>query len=141
MQALYGHIQQYGLPMTLYSDRHSIFRVNKGDASYDARSQFGRALHSLGIESICANSPQAKGRVERANGVLQDRLLRALRLDGIDSIEAANSWLPPSSNAITRALPSPRSMPRTPTCRIQPATMCGCDRFSLSITRANCRRT
>jgi hypothetical protein len=94
MHALYGHIQQYGLPMTLYSDRHSIFRVNKGDASDDARSQFGRALHSLGIESICANSPQAKGRVERANGVLQDRLLRALRLEGIDSIDAANSWLP-----------------------------------------------
>jgi transposase len=94
MQALYGHIRQHGLPMTLYSDRHSIFRVNKGHASDDAMSQFGRALHSLGIESICANSPQAKGRVERANGVLQDRLLRALRLDGIDSIEAANAWLP-----------------------------------------------
>ena len=94
MQALYGHIQLHGLPMTLYSDRHGIFRVNNGDARDDAVSQFGRALQTLGIDSICANSPQAKGRVERANGVLQDRLLKAMRIEGIDSIEAANAWLP-----------------------------------------------
>jgi hypothetical protein len=94
MQALHGHIRQHGLPMTLYSDRHGIFRVNRGDARDDAVSQFGRALATLGIESICANSPQAKGRVERANGVLQDRLVKALRLAGIASIAAANTWLP-----------------------------------------------
>ena len=94
MQALYGHIQQYGMPMELYSDRHGIFRVNVGQARDDMRSQFGRALATLGIGSICANSPQAKGRVERANGVLQDRLVKALRLAGIASIEAANAWLP-----------------------------------------------
>jgi hypothetical protein len=94
MQTLYDHIRQHGLPMSLYSDRHGIFRVNTGPACDDVRSQFGRALHSLGIESICANSPQAKGRVERANGVLQDRLVKALRLAGIDSIAAANAWLP-----------------------------------------------
>ena len=94
MQTLHGHIRQHGLPMTLYSDRHGIFRVNLGDARDDAVSQFGRALATLGIESICANSPQAKGRVERANGVLQDRLVKALRLAGIDTIEAANAWLP-----------------------------------------------
>src|ERR1700681_1833401 len=94
LQALHGHIRQHGLPMTLYSDRHGIFRINKGDARDDAVSQFGRALATLGIESICANSPQAKGRVERANGVLQDRLLKAMRIEGIDSIDAANAWLP-----------------------------------------------
>lgn len=94
MQTLHGHIQQHGLPMTLYSDRHGIFRVNGGDARDDAVSQFGRALATLGIESICANSPQAKGRVERANGVLQDRLVKALRLAGIDTLAAANAWLP-----------------------------------------------
>lgn len=94
MQALYGHIRQYGLPMELYSDRHGIFRVNIGEARDDMRSQFGRALATLGIGSICANSPQAKGRVERANGVLQDRLLKAMRIEGIDSIDAANAWLP-----------------------------------------------
>lgn len=94
MQVLYGHIQQYGLPMDLYSDRHGIFRVNIGEARDDLRSQFGRALATLGIGSICANSPQAKGRVERANGVLQDRLVKALRIAGIDTIDAANAWLP-----------------------------------------------
>ena len=94
MQTLHGHIRQHGLPMTLYSDRHGIFRVNLGDARDDAVSQFGRALASLGIESLCANSPQAQGRVERANGVLQDRLVKALRLAGIDTLEAANAWLP-----------------------------------------------
>jgi transposase len=94
MQALYGHIQQHGMPMELYSDRHGIFRVNIGEARDDMRSQFGRALATLGIGSICANSPQAKGRVERANGVLQDRLVKAMRLAGIDTIDAANAWLP-----------------------------------------------
>lgn len=94
MQALHGHIREHGLPMALYSDRHGIFRVNNGDARDDAVSQFGRALVTLGIESICANSPQAKGRVERANGVLQDRLLKALRIEGIQAIDHANAWLP-----------------------------------------------
>jgi len=94
MQALHGHIRAHGLPMALYSDRHGIFRVNNGDDRDDAVSQFGRALATLGIDSICANSPQAKGRVERANGVLQDRLLKALRIAGISTIDAANAWLP-----------------------------------------------
>src|SRR6202171_5073349 len=52
------------------------------------------ALATLGIESICANPPQAKVRGERANGVLQDRLLKAMRIAGIDSIDQANAWLP-----------------------------------------------
>lgn len=94
LQALHGHIQQHGLPMALYSDRHGIFRVNLGSARDDRVTHFGRALATLGIDSICANSPQAKGRVERANGILQDRLLKAMRIGGIDSIAAANAWLP-----------------------------------------------
>jgi len=94
MQALHGHILEHGLPMALYSDCHGIFRVNNGENRDDAVSQFGRALVTLGIESICANSPQAKGRVERANGVLQDRLLKALRVAGISTIDEANAWLP-----------------------------------------------
>ena len=57
-------------------------------------TQFGRALTALNIDIICANSPQAKGRVERAFGTLQDRLVKELRLAGISSIEAANTWLP-----------------------------------------------
>jgi len=94
MAALYQHIRAYGLPMALYSDRHGIFRINKGTRQDDLQSQLGRALGQLGIDSICANSPQAKGRVERVNGILQDRLTKAMRLAGIDSIEAANAWLP-----------------------------------------------
>src|SRR3546814_12833488 len=56
-------------------------------------THFGRALEALNIEIICANSPQAKGRVERANGTLQDRLVEAMRLDGISSIAEANTFL------------------------------------------------
>jgi hypothetical protein len=115
MQTLHGHIRQHGLPMTLYSDRHGIFRVNLGDARDDAVSQFGRALDTLGIASIGANSPQAKGRVERANGVLQDRLVKALRLAGIDTIEAANAWLPGFIERHNARFAVPPSMPPTPT--------------------------
>ena len=94
MQALYEHVLAHGLPMALYSDRHGIFRINTGDTRDDHQSQFARALAALGIESICASSPQAKGRVERANGVLQDRLIKAMRLAGIRNIAQANAWLP-----------------------------------------------
>jgi hypothetical protein len=94
MQTLHGHIRQHGLPMALYSDQHGIFRINVGNTRDDHVSQFGRALATLGIESICATSPQAKGRVERANATLQDRLVKAMRLAGIASIDTANAWLP-----------------------------------------------
>ena len=57
-------------------------------------THFGRALETLNIEIICANSPQAKGRVERANGTLQDRLVKAMRLEGISTIAEANAFLP-----------------------------------------------
>ena len=67
--------------------------MNNGEGG-DRVTQFGRALTALNIDIICANSPQAKGRVERAFGTLQDRLVKELRLAGISSIEAANAWLP-----------------------------------------------
>jgi hypothetical protein len=74
---------------------HGVFRVNKKDAvGGDGMTQFGRALHALNIDIICANSSQAKGRVERANGTLQDRLVKEMRLSGIDTIEAGNAFLP-----------------------------------------------
>lgn len=96
MSLLEEHIVNHGLPAALYSDRHSIFQVNKGDKKdvSDAQTQFARALEQLGIEGIQANSPQAKGRVERANQTLQDRLVKEMRLLGISSQEAANAWLP-----------------------------------------------
>lgn len=72
-----------------------MFRVNKKDAvGGDGMTQFGRALHAMNIDIICANSSQAKGRVERANGTLQDRLVKEVRLCGIDTIEAGNAFLP-----------------------------------------------
>jgi hypothetical protein len=81
--------------VAFYSDKHSIFRVNTKDAiGGDGVTQFGRALAVLNIDILCANTPQAKGRVERAFGTLQDRLVKELRLAGISTMEAANAWLP-----------------------------------------------
>jgi len=88
------YIGRHGLPQAFYSDRHSIFRVNAAESAKSSLTQFGRALAELGIEGICANSPQAKGRVERANGVLQDRLVKLMRLAGVASWEAGNAFLP-----------------------------------------------
>jgi len=84
-------VLRLGLPLALYSDRHGIF--TKADPEDDKPTQFERALLQLEIEPICARSPQAKGRVERLFQTLQDRLCKALRLAGIDTIEQANSWL------------------------------------------------
>src|SRR6202046_958754 len=81
------YLIEYGKPVAFYSDKHAVFRVNKaGGTRGEGITQFGRALHDLNIESICANSPAAKGRVERANGTLQDRLVKELRLAGISSM-------------------------------------------------------
>ncbi len=89
------HIEQHGKPVAFYSDKHSVFKVNQPEAQSGTHTtQFGRALHELNIELICANSPQAKGRVERVNSTLQDRLIKEMRLAGISSIETANQWLP-----------------------------------------------
>lgn len=90
----------HGLPGVLYPDRHSIYRVNTQAADEQEHrtgkrplTQMGRALETLQVELVCAKSPQAKGRVERMNGTLQDRLVKELRLAGIDTIEAANVFL------------------------------------------------
>ena len=94
-------VQSMGIPLALYSDRHSVFthhseRLEEDEenpARYKRRTQFGRALKELGIRPIFARSPQAKGRVERANGTFQDRLVAELRLAGASSLEEANSVL------------------------------------------------
>ena len=89
------YLEAWGKPVAFYSDKFSVFRLSKRDAEGgNGMTQFGRALHELNIDIICANSPQAKGRVERAFGTLQDRLVKELRLAGIDTIETANEWLP-----------------------------------------------
>jgi hypothetical protein len=90
-----AYLERYGKPVAFYSDKHGVFRVNRKDAiGGDGMTQFGRALHALNIDIICANSSQAKGRVERANGTLQDRLVKQMRLSGIDTIAAGNAFLP-----------------------------------------------
>lgn len=88
-QALRQHLLRYGRPRGFYSDRHSIFGGNDNIK----QAQFIKALKELDIESILAGSPQAKGRVERANGVLQDRLIKEMRIRRISTIEDANHYL------------------------------------------------
>src|ERR1700730_5795949 len=89
------YLKKHGRPICLYPDRHSIFRQNQGSDLKELNDpQFTRAMKELDIEVICANSPQAKGRVERANGILQDRLVKELRLRRIDDMKTANIFLP-----------------------------------------------
>jgi len=90
-----SYFRSIGLPVTFYSDKFSVFRVNsRSGINKEAITQFTRALNTLGIELICANSPQAKGRVERANETFQDRLVKELRLQKIDNYQDANTFLP-----------------------------------------------
>jgi len=94
MQATRTYIERYGKPVAFYSDKHTVFHVNKRSGiGGNGMTQFGRALHELGIEILCANTPAAKGRVERAHGTLQDRLVKEMRLEGISSIADANAWI------------------------------------------------
>lgn len=96
---LEGWIRRYGLPQSLYVDRDSIYRceglgsIAEQIAGKEPQTQFGRAMEQLGVALILANSPQAKGRVERMNGVLQDRLVKALRLAGISDMKSAHEFL------------------------------------------------
>jgi hypothetical protein len=84
-------IERCGIPLGVYTDRHSIFHVERGpNNGNNPFTQFGRALRELGITHVRANSPEAKGRVERANGTFQDRLVSELRLSGASNITEAN---------------------------------------------------
>ena len=94
-EATRRYIDQHGKPLAFYSDKASIFRINKASATGgDGHTQCGRALFELNIDGICANTPAAKGRVERAHLTMQDRLVKELRLEGISTIEAANAFMP-----------------------------------------------
>ncbi len=124
-EALESYLHKHGRPVAFYSDKHTVFRVAKEDAKGGAgMTQFGRALNELNIEILCANSSQAKGRIERANRTLQDQLIKELRRH---SAWLVNSWKPmplsmarsrcagkaspcPIGSSIwTSALPTPRS--------------------------------
>jgi transposase len=94
-----GWVEEHGVPCSVYVDRDSIYRCERAAsvaeqvAGQEPQTQFGRAMSLLGVELILANSPQAKGRVERRNGLLQDRLVKALRLRGISDLDGANNYL------------------------------------------------
>lgn len=88
-----GYIEQHGKPIAFYSDKHTVFRNNNKDTVGESMTQYGRALHELNIDILCANGPQAKGRVERAHKTLQDRLVKDLRLAGINDVDAANAFV------------------------------------------------
>ena len=85
-----GLIQRYGIPIALYTDRHSVFKHVPGTGLPSAPTQFSRAMGDLGVQMIFALSPQAKGRVERTAGTFQDGLASELRLEGATNIEEAN---------------------------------------------------
>jgi hypothetical protein len=94
LQFLKNYIEKHGRPLAFYSDKHSVFRINnKKRIDGVFSTKFQNALKRLDVELICAHSPQAKGRVERANGILQDRLIKELRERNISSIEAGNLFL------------------------------------------------
>jgi hypothetical protein len=121
---LEGWVRKHGLMGSLYVDRDSIYRC-EGEASIAEQlagkapqTQFGRAMAALGVDLILANSPQAKGRVERMNGVLQDRLVKEMRLAGISDIESANrfldgKYLAAFNRRFARAAASPVDLHRT----------------------------
>jgi transposase len=93
-QALRGYLQSHGCPVAFYSDKHSVFRITRRDPKGgQGMTQFGRALAELNIEILCANSSQARGRVERVNRTLQDRLVKELRLAGVSDMDVANEFL------------------------------------------------
>jgi transposase len=112
MQATKIYIERYGKPVALYSDKHSVFRVNKrSGVGGNGMTQYGRALHQLGIQIMCANTPAAKGRVERAHGTLQDRLVKEMRLEGISTIADANNWIDQFVETYNARFSKPPSLP------------------------------
>lgn len=95
LQATEQYLLEHGRPLAFYSDKFGVFRINHpNDLKSDGTTQFARALTELDIDLICANTAQAKGRVERAHQTLQDRLVKELRLRGLSHIATANAFLP-----------------------------------------------
>lgn len=96
LKLIQHHLENYGRPIAYYSDKHSVFKTTRTQNTdgYLQDTQVHRALRELRIELILANSSQAKGRVERVNLTLQDRLIKEMRLRGISSIEEANEYAP-----------------------------------------------
>lgn len=94
MHVLHNHILMYGVPATLYSDKHSIFSIDARAPDSETETQFSRVARELGIECIHAHSPQAEGRAKRVIQTLQNSLVKEMRLANINDIDSANAWLP-----------------------------------------------
>ena len=93
MQATKNYVEKHGAPQSLYTDHGSVFHVNNNNPEGDRKTHWEIAMQQLNINVIHAHSPQAKGRVERANQTMQDHLPKEFRLQDISSIEKANDWL------------------------------------------------
>jgi hypothetical protein len=140
MLALSSINQSHGLPLAIYADRHTIFLSPKRAtleqelAGQQPRSQFGRCLNELGITYIAAYSPQAKGRIERLFGTLQDRLVKALRRAGATTCAEANAalaaFLPRFNARFAKQAPQPGSAYRP-----WPADSCPSNVFCFKHTR------
>ncbi|MGF6383949.1 transposase [Paraburkholderia atlantica] len=93
-EATRAYLEQHGKPVAFYSDKYSVFRSTAAASTGRSVTHFGRAMYELNIDTFCANSSPAKGRVERAHLTLQDRLVKELRLRGISTIAGANAYAP-----------------------------------------------
>jgi transposase len=132
LEALRAHVLAHGRPLAFYSDRHGIFRVNaKEAAGGDGFTEFGRVAERLRIELIQATTPQAKGRVERANQTLQDRLIKEMRLRGICDIAAAQAFTGEFIDLWNARFAKPA---RDPACAHQPWTR-GADALDEALAR------
>lgn len=117
MDSFQRYVRRYGLPLALYTDRHTTYQspatptIEEQLAGAEPTSQFGRALHELGVELIAAHSPQAKGRVERLFKTFQDRLVKELRLAKIATLAAANRFLDDYLSRYNRRFTVPPAQP------------------------------
>ncbi|WP_176055666.1 ISNCY family transposase, partial [Paraburkholderia caribensis] len=93
-EATRAYLERHGKPVAFYSDRASVFRSPAAGRTGRSVTHFGRAMYELNIDTFCANSSSAKGRVERAHLTLQDRLVKELRLKGISTVADANAYAP-----------------------------------------------
>ena len=93
-EATRAYLERYGKPVAFYSDKASVFRPTHTQTGDRGVTHFGRAMYELNVDTFCANSSSAKGRVERAHLTLQDRLVKELRLRGVSTIDAANAYAP-----------------------------------------------
>jgi hypothetical protein len=121
-------LARYGRPLAFYTDRDSIFTIASPGRDAQAMTQFGRAMTELQIELILAGSPQAKGRVERSHGTMQDRWVKLLRLSGVKTREQANDYverklLPDHNRRFSRPAASPNDAHRPLGPRQNPAAI------------------